>query len=82
MIADGMEVYRQANVTTRTMTGFADSTIIKLKSGQHTLGVLLQEKEVSADINFDIQTPLYLGLEYKPQKGLEYRLQGEPFKYM
>ncbi len=82
VLADGLEVYRQGNVTTRTMTGFADSMITKLKPGQHSLRVLLLEKEVSTEIKLDIQTPLYLGLEYKPQKGLEYMLQGEPFRYM
>ena len=80
--ADGDEVYRQPNVTTRTMIGFAGSTNLQLKSGQHSLGVFLKEKEVSLSIDIDLQKPLYLGLDYNPEKGLEYQLQGEQFKYM
>jgi len=82
VVVDEVEVYRQENVTTRTMTGLAGSTEILLDAGKHMLRVNLSEKEVSNSISIDINSPLYLGLEYIPQKGLESKLQGEPFKYM
>ena len=76
------EVIRKANVTSKTMTGFAGSASLQLESGKHNLRVLLQEKEVNIELTIEINSPLFLGLNYKPQKGLEYQLQGEPFKYM
>lgn len=76
------EVIRKANVTSKTMTGFADSARLQLEPGKHNLRVLLQEKEVSVELTIEINSPLFLGLNYKPQKGLEYQLQGEPFRYM
>jgi hypothetical protein len=82
VLIDGNEVFRKANITSKTMTGFAEAITVKLESGNHNLHVKLLEKEVSQKINLEIHNSLYLGLNYKPEKGLEYKLQGEPFRYM
>lgn len=82
LFVDGKEVFHRSRVTTRTMVGFADSTILQLEVGQHTVGILLQEKQVSMDVIVNIQGPLYLGISYEPDKGLIHQLQGEPFKYI
>ena len=79
---DAKEMVHRSNVTTRTMIGLADSVVIQLDAGQHKVSVSLKGKEVSIELNLDMQSPLYLGIVYQPDKGLEYQLQGEPFKYM
>lgn len=79
---DEKEVFRKSNVTSKTTTGFADSKTIQLNPGEHKVHVQLQEKEESLDLTIEINKELFIGLNNKPHKGLEYQLQGEPFKYM
>lgn len=82
ILVDAKEVFYQEGITTKTMTGLAESTTLSFSPGKHLMQISIPEKEADIDINIDIKSNLHLGIDYGPDQVLAYQIQQEPFRYM
>jgi len=77
---NGKESFRQENVSTKLLLGYAETKAFPLPPGETTVTISLPQKKQTTTINLNLEANTYLGVSVTPA-GLEYILSDKPFFY-
>jgi len=77
---NGKEAFRQENVSTKLLLGYAETKAFPLPPGKTTVTISLPQKKQTTTINLNLEANTYLGVSVTPA-GLDYILSDKPFFY-
>ena len=80
--ANGAEVYRKGDVTTRPDAGLADSVDVPLPPGSTQIVLALANRGTTATVAIDLQKPTYVGFLVGPDGRITHQVSQQPFAYM
>ena len=80
MELDGREVYRQKNVTTKLLLGYAQTLTFQVPEGNVRLRISLPLRSLEKIVRLNISADTYVGVSLTLE-GLETILSGSPFYY-
>ena len=81
LVANGLEVYRQTSVKTRTQIGLAASAPSFFTPADLALEVSMPTEGKAATLEVRLRSPLFIGVKYDPEDGLTFVLKSSPFRY-
>lgn len=76
------KVFEKSGVTTKLQISYADSFDVNVPEGKADVEVNLPLKHLSSSTSFQVEAPVYLGIDLTSENTIDYRISQEPFRYL